>query len=112
MQPRVCLVAAITLALVFVIQHTQARSSRSRNENSMRSCKRSPAPTTRSSDSRKPPTVSSPRSTHSTSTYAPTPSPCPRFMTAQRPEPTGKFSVQQEQPAAARVARAEPVPRT
>jgi len=36
-----------------------------------------PAPTTRSSDSRKPPTVSSPRSTRSTSTYAPTPSPLP-----------------------------------
>ncbi len=37
-------VAAITLALVFVIQHTQAREQLVTQQNPMKSCRRSPDP--------------------------------------------------------------------
>ena len=40
------LVAALTLAMVFVIQHTQAREQAATSASSMRSCKRCPVPIT------------------------------------------------------------------
>lgn len=54
------MVGALTLALVFVIQHTQAREQLVLNANWTSSCAPCRTPTTRSSPSRRHPTTNSP----------------------------------------------------